>query len=105
MLTNSSSGISRAAAAKLYKTYQPVERTSRPAETSSAHSNYDSFSISPAPTGEDRFQIELVSRLSKEIRTHTTTGDIQNLRTQVANGAYEVNAAAIAARMLHLSEV
>ena len=82
-----------------------MERASRPAETSSAHSNYDSFSISSAPTGEDRFQLELVSRLSKEIRTNTTTGDIQALRAQVANDAYEVNASAIAAHILHLSEV
>ena len=103
MLTNST-GISRAAAAKLYNAYQPVERTSRPAEVSS-HNNFDSITISAAPTGEDRFQMELVSRLSKEIRTNTTTGDIQALRAQVANGTYQVDASAIAARMLHLSEV
>lgn len=105
MLTNPSSGISRAAAAKLYNAYQPVERASRPAEAAAAHGNYDSFTISSAPTGEDRFQMELVSRLSHEIRTSTTTGDIQALRAQVANGTYQVDASAIAARMLHLAGV
>lgn len=103
MMTGSSSGISRAAAAKLYS-YQPAERTTRPAETSAPH-QYDSLTISAAPTGESRFQKELVSRISHEIRTSTTTGDIQMLRNQVASGTYQVDPSAIAARMLYLAEV
>lgn len=103
MLTSSSSGISRTAVANLYNSYQPAERVTRPVETAAAP-NYDSITISAAPTGESRFQMELVSRLSNEIRTSTTTGDIQSLRAQVAAGTYQVDASAIAARMLHLAE-
>lgn len=104
MLTNPSSGISRAAVANLYNSYQPAERVTRPADAPS-HNNYDSITISAAPTGESRFQMELVSKISNEIRTNTTTGDIQSLRAQVANGTYQVDASAIAARMLHLAGV
>ena len=104
MLTTSSSGVSRAAVANLYNNYQqPAERVNRPAETANPH-HYDSITISNRPSDENRFQMDLVSRLSKEIRTSTTTGDVQALREQVANGTYQVDASAIAARMLHLVE-
>lgn len=99
MLTASSSGVNRAAATRYYQ--QPVERTARAAEPAAYH-NYDSITISSS--GESRFQMDLVSRLSNEIRTATTTGDIQALRQQVASGSYQVDASAIAARMLFLGE-
>lgn len=66
--------------------------------------NYDSVSISHAPTGESRFQKEVVSRLSQEIRTSTTIRDIQALRQEVASGNYKPDPAAIAARILFLGE-
>lgn len=100
MLTTSS-GVNRTTAANLY--YQPTERAARVSEAPTSH-NYDSVTISSAPTGESRFQRDLVSRLSNEIRTATTTGDIQSLRRQVASGTYEVDASAIAARILFLGE-
>lgn len=65
---------------------------------------YDSISISPTPTGDGRFYKEVVSRLSREVRTATTTGDIQALRQQVANGQYVPDPMAIAARILFLGE-
>ena len=105
MLTTSSSGVSRAAVANLYNNYQqPAERANRSAEVPAPHSSYDSITISSRPSDENRFQMDLVSRLSKEIRTSTTTGDVQALREQVASGTYQVDASAIAARMLHLVE-
>lgn len=95
-------GVNRTTAANLYY-QQPVERTARTVEASASH-NYDSFTISSSPSGESRFQMDLVSRLSHEIRTATTTGDIQALRQQVASGTYQVDPSAIAARMLLLGE-
>ena len=46
----------------------------------------------------------LVSRLSQEVRTATTTGDISALRQQVATGQYTPDPASIAARILFLGE-
>lgn len=65
---------------------------------------YDSVSISSAPTGESRFQMDVVSRLAKEVRTSTTIGEIQTLRQQVASGTYVPDPMAIAARIMFLGE-
>ena len=62
--------------------------------------NYDSVTLS---TSTDSFK-ELVGRLSQEVRTATTTGDIRTLHQQVASGTYKPDASAIAARMLFLGE-
>ena len=64
---------------------------------------YDSVTISQA-SGDSRFHMALVSRLSQEVRTATTTGDIAALRQQVASGQYSPDPMAIAARMLFLGE-
>lgn len=65
---------------------------------------YDSVSLSAQPTGAGQFHRALVSRLSQEIRTATTTGDIQSLRREVLAGEYQPDPSAIAARMLLMAE-
>ena len=65
---------------------------------------YDSVSLSPTPTGDNRFHRDVVSRISRNVRTATTTGDIQALRQQVASGQYVPDPMAIAARILFLGE-
>lgn len=62
-------------------------------------SSYDSVVLS-ATREDSRFHMDLVSRLSQEVRTATTTGDIQALRQQVASGQYTPDPMAIAARMM-----
>lgn len=101
MLTTSGSGpISSIGPAKTYYT-----RTERESHTSAAQGpQYDSVSLSSLPEGKSRFHMDMVSRLSQEIRTSTTTGDIQALRQQVASGTYTPDPMAIAARILFLSE-
>jgi len=86
------------------KVYQPrTERESRAQSVSggSTHDSYDNVTLS-SPSQDSRFHMELVSRLSQEVRTATTTGDIAALRAQVAAGQYTPDPAAIAARMLFL---
>ena len=65
--------------------------------------NYDSADFS-APAARRSFQMELVSRLSHEVRTVDTTGDIQELRREVSTGEYTPDPMAIAGRMLLLAE-
>ena len=48
--------------------------------------------------------MEMVSRLSQEVRTANTTGDIQELRREVSAGEYHPDPMAIAGRMLLLVE-
>lgn len=65
---------------------------------------YDSVTLSSPTSGEKKFHAQLLSRLSQEVRTTTTTGDIQALRRQVAAGEYHPDPMSIAARMLFLGE-
>ena len=61
---------------------------------------YDQITLSTDIKRESAFQMELISRLSQEVRTATTTGDIQALRQLVSSGQYQPDPMAIAARML-----
>ena len=54
---------------------------------------------------EASFQKKLQSKISQEIRTTTTTGMINNLREQVMNGEYQVDARNIARRLMFVWEV
>lgn len=71
-----------------------------PTVNTTTHSNYDSSSFSAVTDSHNRFQMDVVSRLSREVRTATTTGRIQELRMAVASGEYHPDAAEIAKRML-----
>ena len=83
------------------KGYYPAMRHSAAAKPSAGH-NYDSVSFSSAQAGEDAFQMNLISRISQEVRTATTTGDIQALKQAVASGEYTPNPMAIAGKILFL---
>lgn len=102
VLTSSNFGaISSIAPVKAYRTNK--ERESR-AQASSGQTKYDCVTLSSAPTGEGRFHMDMVSRLSQEVRTAHTTGDIHALKDQVASGQYTPDPTAIAARILLLGE-
>jgi len=80
----------------------PAEREAR--LTQEKGNQYDSVVISESARKADPFHMELVSRLTQEVRTATTTGDISALREQVASGEYVPDPMAIAARMLFFGE-
>ena len=100
MLTSNYGAISPITSSKVYSA-----KTGRGARTkiASGSSNYDSVTLS-APGQDNRF-MGLVSKLSQEVRTATTTGDIAALRQQVADHAYTPDPSSIAARILLLGEV
>ncbi len=81
-----------------------AERDIASPTVSNENGNYDSVTLSTSPDDASRFYRDLVGRLSQEVRTTTTTGDIRALRQQVASGTYQSDAATIAARMLFLGE-
>ena len=98
MLTPGYSAISPIAPPKVYNT-----KAGRDTRTKmSPGSNFDSVTLS-APGQDNRF-MDLVSKLSQEVRTATTTGDIAALRQQVADHTYTPDPSAIAARILLLGE-
>ena len=85
------------------KSYYSTLRRGSSAQSAVEH-KYDSATFSPLPEGRSAFQMQLVSRLSQEVRTATTTGDIQALRQSVSTGEYTPDPMAIAGRMLFLTE-
>ena len=100
MLTSSGYGaISPISTPKVYRT--KAGRDSRTLAASSG-SNYDSFTLT-TDRQDGRF-LDMVSRLSQEVRTATTTGDIATLRQQVADQQYTPDPMAIAGRILFLGE-
>ena len=83
--------------------YAPVtERETASHIISGEGGKYDSITLSTDST--DRSFKDMVGRLSQEVRTATTTGDIRALRQQVSSGTYKPDAYAIAARMLFRGE-
>lgn len=101
VLTSSGYGaISSVGPAKVYRTKTGQKER---AKAGPGNNKYDSVTIS-TPNQDSRFHMGLVSRLSQEVRTTTTTGDIAALRQQVASGEYTPDPMAIAARMLYLGE-
>lgn len=100
MLTSTGSGaISPIGRTKTYYAAQKRGTLSQPV----SGPNYDCADFS-APAGRRTFQMEVVSRLSREVRTANTTGDIQELRRRVSAGEYAPDPMAIAGRMLFLVE-
>ena len=101
MLTSSGSGgISSVGRTKVYYPYQKRGGLAQPA----AERNYDSATFSSLLDGKNSAQMDVVSRLSREVRTATTTGDIQELRRAVSAGEYTPDPMAIAGRILLLVE-
>ena len=101
VLTSSGYGaISSIGPAKVYRTKTGQKER---AKVGPGGKQFDRVTIS-APSQDSRFHMGLVSRLSQEVRTATTTGDITALRQQVASGSYVPDPMAIAARILFLGE-
>lgn len=101
MLTSYNSGaISSAGRPKMY---YPSQKHNASTHADTSH-NYDSAVFSSAPAGKSVFHMNMVSRLSQEVRTSITTGDIQALRLSVASGEYTPNPMSIARELLFLAE-
>ena len=101
MLTSSGYGaISSIGPTKIYRT--KTGRKER-AKMIPGNNQYDSVTISASGNQDSRF-LDLVGRLSQDVRATTTTGDIAALRQQVAAGEYNPDPAAIASRILYFGE-
>ena len=68
----------------------------------STEGSFDPITLSAA-TDRNAFR-QMVSDLAYQVRTHNTTGKIQQLRRQVSAGEYRPDAMETAARMLLLGE-
>lgn len=69
-----------------------------------ASRRFDSITLSGGDSARGSFEMELRSRISQEVRTATSSGQIAALREQVQNGTYQVNPREIAQKMLLVGE-
>lgn len=88
--------------------YLPIQnKTTPPAGPAGARrraaraGQYDRTTFS-TPAEQSGFR-ELAASLAQQVRTHNTTGKIQELRSQVQSGQYAIAPRETAARMLLLS--
>lgn len=65
---------------------------------------FDQFHLS-AQTGDERRALETAARLSQDVRSRPTAGDLSALSASIREGAYQPDAREIAARMLLLGGV
>ena len=66
--------------------------------------SYDHCTLSTAGEAAGRNFREAVASLSQQVRTHNTTGKIQELRRAVSSGEYQIAPRETAARMLLMEE-
>ena len=69
-----------------------------------ASRRFDSITLSGGDGARSSFEMELRGRISQEIRTATSSGQIAALREQVQSGNYQVDPRAIAKKMLLMEE-
>ena len=90
--------------------YLPIQKKTeaRPATSAGGRrvrtrdGRYDNVAVS-APQDGSSFR-ELAASLSYQVRTHNTTGKIQELRRLVSSGEYQIEPRETAARMLLMME-
>lgn len=83
------------------RTCQPRQYGPVPPSKSDLARRFDSISIG---SGRGSIELELRGKLSQEVRTATSSGLVSALREQIASGAYEPDAGAIAQRILLMGE-
>ena len=66
---------------------------------------FDQFHLSAQPTGDERRALETAARLSQDVRSRPTAGELSALSASIREGAYQPDAREIAARMLLLGGV
>lgn len=76
------------------------QNSTSPRQVTEPGSRFDKAAFSSEPSGTSRFRLELVSRLSQEVRSAVSTGDIQELQRQVNEHEYQPDCAEIASRLL-----
>ncbi len=86
---------------------KPAVSAQKSATTNGFEASFDKISLSSHGKleGDSRTHQEVASKISHEVRTHNTTGKIAQLREEVENGTYKMDARETASRMLLMGAV
>ncbi len=82
----------------------PYNRKSDATAPVAPEQRYDQVQFSSCLDETERRLKETVGHISQEVRTQTTTQELEQLRRQVLSGEYQPNPREIAARMLLMTE-
>ena len=66
---------------------------------------FDSVTLSSGDGTRSSFEMELRGKISREVRTATSSGKVASLREQVQSGTYRVDAREIAKKMMLMEAV
>ena len=99
------SGANISAAAEAARVYQSQAGGAARLQRGDANRRFDSIMLSSSESAHGSFEMELRGKLSQEVRTATSLGQVAQLREQVQSGTYQVDAREIAKKMLLVEAV
>ena len=91
-------------AAEAARVYQAQAGSLTRSERNGASRRFDSITLSGGDGVRGSYEMELRGRISQEVRTATSSGQVAALREQVQNGTYQVDVREIAKKMLLIGE-
>lgn len=98
------SGANFSAAAEAARVYQSQSSAAK-LQRSDAGRRFDSILLSTGERARSSYELELRGKISQEVRTATSSGQVAALREQVQSGTYQVDAREIAKKMLLMEAV
>ena len=98
------SGAKISAAETAARVYQSQNGGAARLQKGDAGRRFDSVTLSGGDGARSGFEMELRSRIAREVRTAASSGRVAALREQVQSGSYKVDARALAKKMLLFGE-
>lgn len=94
------SGANIAATEVAARVYQGQSAGTAKTQKGNIDRRFDSIMLSGGDGTRSSFEMELRGKISQEVRTATSSGQVAALREQVQSGTYQVDAREIAKKML-----
>ena len=98
------SGANISAAEAAARVYQTQSGGAAKAQRGSVNRRFDSITLSGDGT-RSSFEMELRGKISQEVRTATSSGQVAALREQVQSGTYQFDARETARKMLLMEAI
>ena len=99
------SGANISATEAAARIYQSQSGSAAKLQRGDVNRRFDSVMLSGGDGKRSTFEMELRGKISQEVRTATSSGQIAALREQVQSGTYRVDAREIAKKMLLMEAV
>ena len=98
-------GANITAAESVGRVYQGQAGSAAKTQRSGASRRFDSIMLTGGDGTRGNFEMELRGKISQEVRTATSSGQVAALREQVQSGTYQVDARETARKMLLMGAI